>query len=71
MSKEFDSRFVALLEAERQRLAFGFSREQTGNPGPLSVRRPGDSHGGRFFDPSPEIARSKTGQASAEVAGRI
>ncbi len=68
MSKEFDSRFATLLEAERQRFAFGFSREQTGNPGPPSVRRPGDGFGGRFFDPSEAVR--PIGRESAGVAGR-
>lgn len=52
MSIEFDSRFEVLLEAERQRRASGFSREQAGSSGSSSVRRPGDGLGGRFSESS-------------------
>ncbi|MCL5435369.1 MAG: hypothetical protein M1405_03200 [Patescibacteria group bacterium] len=52
MSVEFDPRFVALLEAEQQRLVFGSSKEQTAGPGSSSVRRSGDGFGGRFSESS-------------------
>ncbi len=67
MSIEFNSRFVALLEAERQRFAFGSSREQTGSPDSLLVRKSGDGLGGRFFDPS-KVARRETGQGNMGVS---
>jgi hypothetical protein len=65
MSVEFDSRFVALLETERQRFDSGSSRRQTGELDSLSVRGPRDGFGGRF-DNSPRVVRRETRQVNIE-----
>lgn len=71
MSVEFDSRFVALIEAEQMRIASGSSRQQAGDPDSLLVRRSGDNLGGRFDNPL-KVAGKVTGQENMEVsAGEI
>ncbi len=67
MINEVDrQRFQVLFEAEEQRLNSGSSRQQTRGLRPSQMS--GDSHGGRFFDPSEAVR--PIGRESARVAGR-
>ncbi len=64
MSVEFDPRFQALLEAERQRRSSRHLAEQADSPGSLSVGRSGDGLGGRFASRALDGASAKTAGVS-------